>query len=182
MMRSTAHRIALLALLLPASLAAAVPVSAAAAKPPGHNFHGSAVIVSASPGCADRRKLTPGDRFDFSLKLTKGKGSYLILIWRTGFRVFAPPGNGVFRKQGAYVALTNYGGKNALFYEGTYEDFTHRPAQIDAETAEIEFSFTTLNQDKSEACTVTWQGNGQRAKHVPAAVDAITRRLPSGRK
>ncbi len=182
MIRLISNRIALLALLLPAALAAMAPVVAAAAKPAGYSFKGSAVLVSASAGCSDRRKLTPGERFEFTFIRTADGGDLLLLFWRPGFRWFWPTGHGPFKQRGAYQALTSINGKIALIFEGTYERFVMKPAEIGPDTAKIELSFTTRNQDKSEGCTVAWRASANRAKHSPAEVDAMTRRLPSGRK
>jgi hypothetical protein len=182
MTRLISHRIALLALALPACLPMTGPAAAAAAKPAGDSFRGSAVLVSASAGCADRRNLAPGERFDFTYIRPEGGGDLLVLTWRPGFRMFMPPGKGAFGKHGRYTALTSYDGKNALIYEGTYENFARKPAKIDAATARIELSFTTRNQDKSKTCTTTWRASGKRVKHVPAQADAMTRRLATGQK
>lgn len=181
MIRATSHGLALLSLLLPASLTVTTRAPATAAMPAGDSFRGSAVVVSASAGCADRRKLTPGERFDFTYIRPEGGGDLLVLTWRPGFRMFMPPGKGAFGKLGRYTALTSYDGKNALVYEGTYENFARKPAKIDAATAQIELSFTTRNQDKSKACTVTWRASGKRVKYVPAEVDAMTRRQATGK-
>jgi hypothetical protein len=181
-MRSTAHRLALMALLLPTSWATAAPATAAAAKAAGYSFKGSAVLVNASAGCSNRRKLTPGERFDFTFIRSAEGGDLLLLFWRPGFRWFWPTGHGPFKQRGPYQALTSIDGKIALIFEGTYESFVRKPAEISPDTARIELSFTTRNQDKSETCTVTWRASANRARHSPAEVEALVRRLPSGRK
>ena len=182
MMRSTAHWITRLALLLPASLAAAVPAAAAATEPPGYSFKGSGVLVSAAPGCDDRRKLTPGERFEFTLIRTDKGGDLIFFFWRPGFRWFWTPGQGPFRQRGPYLSLTSYDDHIALIYEGRYENFVRKPAKIGPETTRIEISFTVRNQDKSETCTATWRASGKRFTPPQAEVDALTRRLSSGRK
>jgi hypothetical protein len=94
-------------------------------------------------------------------------------------RAAPPPGA---RRAHPYFSLTSYDDHIALIYEGKYENFVRKPAKIGPETAYIEISFKVRNQDKSETCTTTWRASGKRFTPKQSEVDAVMRRLSSGRK